>query len=382
MSSESRHIPFSRPLLLGTEADCLQRALSNQFFSGNGPIAHGCEQRLKELCNAQGAVLTPSCTHALELAALLCETGPGDEVLLPAYAFSSTANAFAMRGATPVFVDVRPEDMNINPRLLEQAISPRTKAVVALHYGGMACDMDALTAFAERHQIYLIEDAAQAIGATYRGRPLGSFGHLAALSFHESKNVHCGEGGALLINRAEMTERALPMRNKGTNRHEFLAGKVQAYEWTSPGSAYLMPELNAAFLHTQLQALQTVNKHRQKLWETYAKGLQPLEEAGLLQLPHPLPEAAHNGHLFFIRCRSAKERLQLSKQLSERGIEAYFHYQPLHLSPAGKRYGRKPMPLPVTERESQRLLRLPLYYELQMEDVEYIVHAIRDILGG
>ncbi len=377
------HIPFSRPLLLGSEGSCINSMLSGGYFAGDGPMTLRCQRLLEEQTEARKALLTPSCTHALELAALLSQISPGDEVIVPSFAFSSTANAFVMQGAVPVFADVCAEDMNINPDLLEAALSSRTRAVVALHYGGMACDMKALTAFAERHQLLLIEDAAQALGASYDHKPLGSFGQLATISFHETKNVHCGEGGCLLINAEEMTLRVNEMRDKGTNKRDFLAGKVSAYEWTSRGSSYLMSEVSAAFLHAQLQALERVNAHRRKLWEAYAKWLQPLENEGLLHLPHPQKEARHNGHLFFIRCRTQKERDALSRYLAEKNIGAYFHYTPLHLSPAGKKYGRTAGggPLPITERESRRLLRLPLYYDLSEQELAWVARKVFDFFG-
>ncbi len=377
-----KYIPFSRPLLLGTEEASVRQAFSNGCFAGNGPFSRCCERQIKEQTSALQAMLTPSCTHALELAALLCELMPGDEVILPSFAFSSTANAFVSVGAVPVFVDVRASDMNINPHGLEQALSSRTKAVVALHYGGMACEMETLLSFAERHKLYLIEDAAQALGASYRGKPLGSFGQLAALSFHETKNVHCGEGGALLINRPEWIEQAWAMRDKGTNRRDFLAGKVEAYEWTSRGSSYLCPDLIAAFLHAQLQQLERVTNRRRALWSLYHKSLKPLETAGYLHLPRPLDGSRHNGHLFFLRCASAKERCRLSAYLKKKGISAYFHYTPLHLSPAGQRYGRATAALPVTERESKRLLRLPLYFDLLEEEVERIARAVKTFFSS
>ncbi len=373
----NKHIPFSRPLLLGTEEVSIRQALSNGVFSGNGPFALCCERQMESVTGAFRVLLTPSCTHALELSALLCGLEPGDEVILPSFAFSSTANAFVSLGAVPVFVDVRASDMNIDPEKLEEVLSPRTKAVVALHYGGMACEMEALISFAERHGLYLIEDAAQALGASYGGKPLGSFGQVAAISFHETKNVHCGEGGALLINKPDWIEPALAMRDKGTNRHDFLAGKVEAYEWTSRGSSYLCPELSAAFLHAQLQQLDKITVRRRTLWALYERELKPLEEAGCVQLPEPIAQSRHNGHLFFLRCSSEAERAKLSAHLRERGISAYFHYTPLHLSPAGKRYGRCAGKLPVTERESRCLLRLPLYFELTEEEILRISRSVK-----
>lgn len=376
-----QHIPFSKPLLLGTEEACIHHVLSNKYFAGNGPIARRCEQLIERYTGSQRSLLTPSCTHALELAALLCQLTAGDEVIVPSFAFSSTANAFVSAGAVPVFVDVCPSDMNIDTQMLEHALSPRTKAIVALHYGGMACKMETLTSFAERHQLYLIEDAAQALGASYQGKALGSFGILSTLSFHETKNVHCGEGGALLINNPQMLQTAFPVRDKGTNRRDFLAGKVPAYQWTSKGSSYLISELNAAFLHAQLQQLEKVNTHRRQLWNRYWQQLQTLEENGYVQLPHPLPKARHNGHLFFLLCQSPKERERLTIHLKKHGISAYFHYTPLHLSPAGQQYGRTPAPLPVSEHKSKCLLRLPLYFDLTFEQVDYVCQVLKSAFG-
>ena len=375
--SERKPIPFNLPLLTGAEETYLREALHQGHFAGDGPHSHRCATYLEKLTGARKVLPTPSCTHALELAALLIDLKPGDEVILPSFTFVSTANAFALRGARLVFVDIDPRTMNIDPNEVEPAIGPRTRAVLAMHYAGIGCDLKALKDLADRHGLFLIEDAAHCIDAYSGDRHLGAIGHLGALSFHESKNIHCGEGGALLVNDPELVERAIVMREKGTNRAAFAAGKTPFYSWVDLGSSYSLGELPAAFLFAQTRALPGVTARRLQLWRLYQETLRELADTGELELPFAPAEARHNGHLFFLKCKDAGQRQALSRFLARRGVDAHFHYVPLHSSAAGRQFGHFSGIDRWTTRESGRLLRLPLFHALSDEQAGYIVEQVR-----
>lgn len=369
-------LPFHIPFKTGNELTRLRTMLESQSFASGGTVGQQVEQQLSSLLNTQQVLLTGSCTQALELAALLCNIRPNDEVILPSYTFVSTANAFALRGANLVFIDVRPDTMNFDVQQVAAAITHRTRAIVAMHYGGVACNMEPLLDLAAAHNIWLIEDAAHGIGASWRNRPLGSIGHLGALSFHETKNIQCGEGGALVINDERLLERAQILRDKGTNRMAFLQGKVPAYTWVDLGSSFGMSALQASFLSAQLEALPQVSSTRRALWQQYHQTLRPLEAAGYLKLPAPSSECQHNGHLFFILCRSENVRKTLQQYLLSCGIQTAFHYQPLHQSEGGRRWGSNAGSMNVLERESPCLLRLPLYVPLPAQKVAEVCSHI------
>lgn len=364
-------IPFHRPFVSGRESSLLAEVLASGRFALGGPMTARCERRLEGEIGCRRAILTTSCTDALEMMALLLDLSPGDEVILPSYTFVSTANAFALRGATCVFVDVEAETMNFSLPAVAAAITPRTRAIVVVHYGGVAGDMEGLRALAQN--IPVLEDAAQAIGATTEnGRPLGSLGAMAALSFHETKNVHCGEGGALLLNDERYLARAEILRDKGTDRARFFRGQVDKYTWQDIGSSFGPSELNSAFLLAQLESVPEVTRRRQELWQRYAEGL-----AG-----HEIGKCAGNGHLFYLKLRDEEERIGLTEHLGALGISAVRHYVPLHSAPAGLRFGRFAGEDGVTSRDAARLLRLPLYPQLSDGEVDEVIHAVTGFLKG
>ncbi len=354
-------IPFNRPHLVGHELDNIRQAHASGMLSGDGPFTRRCHAQLQALTGSARALLTHSCTAALEMAALLANLGPGDEVILPSYTFVSTANAFVLRGATPVFVDIRADTLNLDERLLEAAITPRTRAICAVHYAGVGCEMDALLDICQRHGLLLIEDAAQAICARWRGRALGSFGPLAALSFHETKNVTCGEGGALLINDDELVQRAEILREKGTDRSRFFRGEVDKYSWVDLGSSFLPGELSAAFLSAQLDAAEALTARRLAIWQAYHAWAEPHERAGRLRRPVVPAECEHNAHMYYVLLPDAAARDRVMRELKDDGVHAVFHYVPLHSSRAGRRFGREHGTLAITDDLSARLLRLPLW---------------------
>lgn len=370
-------IVFTRPFLTGEELSNISQAMSSGLLAGDGPFTKLCSSWLEEKLGVNRALLTHSCTAALEMAAMLLDFQPGDEVILPSYTFVSSANAFVLRGATPVFVDVRADNLNIDETLIESAITPRTKAILVVHYAGVACEMDEIMAIASRHGLRVIEDAAQAITATYKGKPLGTIGDLGALSFHATKNVISGEGGALLVNRAEFVERAEILREKGTDRSRFLSGQIDKYTWQDVGSSFLPSELIAAFLLPQLQASEQINEARLSIWQRYLEALGPLAEAGHFELTTHAAETKHNAHMFYLVAVTATERESLAKHLKSQGIIAVPHYVPLHSSPAGTKHGRAATPMPVTDSYSERLLRLPLYPDLG-EDQQKVIAAVAE----
>jgi dTDP-4-amino-4,6-dideoxygalactose transaminase len=370
-------IPFNRPFIVGKELYYMAQAVQGGHLAGDGPFTRRCNAWMEERFHARKVLLTHSCTAALEMAALLAEVGPGDEVILPSYTFVSTANAFVLRGATIRFVDIRPDTLNMDESRIEAAMTPNTRAIVPVHYAGVACDMDAIMAIAAEHNLLVIEDAAQGVNATYRGRHLGTLGHLGCYSFHETKNFISGEGGAIVINDPRLVERAEIVREKGTNRAKFFRGEVDKYTWVDIGSSYLPSELIAAFLYAQLEQADDITRQRRAIHQRYAAGLQPLADAGHLHLPPPLGEG-HNAHMFYVITDSAAARTRLLEHLRQRGIHAVFHYVPLHTSPMGRRYGYKPGDLPVTEDLAERLIRLPCYYGLSEDDQARVIDALHD----
>jgi dTDP-4-amino-4,6-dideoxygalactose transaminase len=376
------HIPFNRPRLAGKEQEYILEALANGQLSADGPFTKQCTNWLEDYTGCRRALLTHSCTAALEMIALLLELEPGDEVVMPSFTFVSTANAFVLRGAVPVFVDVRPDTLNVDEARLEEAITPRTKAIVAVHYAGVPCEMDAIDAIAARRGVAVVEDAAQALMSSYKGRPAGRLGDLAALSFHETKNVTSGEGGALLLNDSRRLERALFVRDKGTNRSKFLRGAVDKYSWVDLGSSYGLSELNAAFLYAQLEHASELTADRLRTWDLYHDGLEGLEERGLLRRPEIPAEIQHNAHMYYILVADLDERTRVIEELARRGIHAVFHYVPLHSSEGGLRFGRAHGPLPQTEAVADRVVRLPLWNRMPESDALRVVEALSAVLAG
>lgn len=363
-------IPFNRPHSGERELSYIREAIANGHLSGDGVFTRRCHAWLEQRLGAPRALLTHSCTAALEMAAILAGIEPGDEVIMPSYTFVSTANAFVLRGAVPVFVDIRPDTLNLDETLIEAAITPKTKAIVPVHYAGVGCEMDAIMAIAERHGLLVIEDAAQALMASYKGRPLGSIGHMAAFSFHETKNVIAGEGGALVLNDPRLVQRAEIIREKGTNRSSFFRGEVDKYTWVDLGSSFLPSELMAAYLFAQLEDAEVLTAERLRLWHHYHQAFEPLEAAGLVR--RPLTVSEPNAHMYYLLMRTPEERGALLAALKAQGIGAIFHYVPLHSSPAGKRFGRTAAALPVTDAVSETLVRLPLWLGLGEQQREVI----------
>jgi dTDP-4-amino-4,6-dideoxygalactose transaminase len=374
-------IPFNRPHTTGTELHYIQSAIENGHLSGNGPFARLCCDWLERLTACDRALLTHSCTGALEMGALLTSIGPGDEVIMPSFTFVSTANCVALRGATPVFVDVREDTLNIDEQLVADAIGPRTKSIIAVHYAGVSCEMDVLCDLARRHDLFLIEDAAQGILSTYDERPLGTFGAAAALSFHETKNVLAGEGGALLVNDPDWTTRAEILHEKGTDRSQFFRGEVDKYTWMDVGSSYVASEINAAFLWAQLEHAETITRRRLEIWQHYHSALEPLEQAGLLRRPIVPERCQHNAHMYYVRLRNEIQRDEFISHLATRGVHAVFHYVPLHSAPAGRRLGRTVAPLPVTDAAAAQLVRLPLWPDMTAEHLSRVTDAVSEAVG-
>ena len=369
-------VPFNRPVLTGAEMDYMRAAIDNLQISGDGVFTKKVHALLESLTGAQKALLTTSCTHALEMTALLLDVTPRDEIILPSFTFVSTANAFVLRGGRPVFVDIRRDTLNIDPAQIASRITPRTRAIVVVHYAGIGCDMDAIMAIASRHAIPVIEDNAHGLLGAYRDRPLGSFGALTALSFHETKNFTCGEGGALMINDARYVERAEILREKGTDRSRFFRGQVDKYGWMDIGSSYLPSDLLAAFLLAQLESRDRIQAHRKRVWETYRSELEGWARANDIGLPHVPDECRQSYHLFYLVMPSLDARQAFIAHLRERGVGAVFHYLPLHLSPMGRRFGGRPGDCPVTEEVSDRLVRLPLYNDLSPETQAEVIADI------
>lgn len=373
-------IPFNKVSLVGSEIEYVLAAVRNNRLSGDGPFTKRCHAWLEERLGCASALLMHSCTAALEMSALLLDVGPGDEVIMPSYTFVSTANAFALRGAVPVFVDIDPTSLNIDPREIEPAITGRTKAIVVVHYAGVGCDMDEILAIARRHGLAVVEDAAQGISATYRGRPLGSFGSLAALSFHETKNVISGEGGALVVNDPGLSQRAEIVREKGTNRSRFFRGEVDKYTWVDLGSSFLPSEILAAFLMAQLEKADEIRERRVAIWNRYHEALADAEREGILRRPIVPADRQHNGHMYYLLAADASGRAAILESLKREDINAVFHYVPLHSSPAGRKFGRASGPLPVTDRASDCLLRLPLWADMDDVTVDRVIDGVQAAL--
>lgn len=373
-------IPFNKPYMTGKELWYIAQAHANGHLAGDGSFTKQCQTWLEARTGTQKALLTHSCTAALEMAAILADIQPGDEVILPSYTFVSTANAFVLRGAVPVFVDIRPDTLNLDETQIEAAITERTKAIVPVHYAGVGCDMDAIMAIARRHGLIVIEDAAQGIMSTYKGRPLGSIGHLGTLSFHETKNIISGEGGALLINDPELIQRAEVIREKGTNRSQFFRGQVDKYTWVDVGSSYLPGELIAAFLWAQMEEADTITRRRLALWSVYHQWLEALEKTGKLRRPIIPKECVHNAHMYYILLPSLKIRTELIAALKCNGIHSVFHYVPLHSAPIGVRLGRTHGELAVTDSIADRLLRLPLWLGLE-EQQAGVIQGINSLVS-
>ena len=377
MSDNKDYIPFNKPFIVGKELfNSAQAVIKNKALCGDGLFTKQCQTWLENSLGCKKSLLTHSCTAALEMAAILCDIKPGDEVILPSFTFVSTANAFALRGGVPVFIDIREDTLNIDEKLIERAITDKTKVIVPVHYAGVPCAMDKILEIASHHNLYVIEDAAQALLSKYKGRHLGSLGHLGTLSFHETKNIISGEGGALLINDESFKERAEIVWEKGTNRKDFLQGKVDKYTWVDIGSSYLPSELTAAFLAAQFEQADKIIKKRRQIFSTYYENLAPLEKQGRIRLPFIDKSDKANGHLFYIIVETSKKRTELMEYLETKNINSVFHYIPLHSSPAGVKFGRTAGEIKRTEDISYRLLRLPLYYELTLEQVNRVTDTI------
>jgi dTDP-4-amino-4,6-dideoxygalactose transaminase len=377
-----KQLPYNRPFTTGREFEYIREAIAAGHLSGNGPFARRCEGWLAARVGSARALLTHSCTGALEMAAILAHIAPGDEIIMPSFTFVSTANAFVLRGGVPVFVDVREDTLNIDEQLIERAITPRTKAVALVHYAGISCELDPILELAGEHGLLVIEDAAQALLCNYRGRPLGSFGQLSAVSFHETKNVISGEGGALLVNDERYVDRAEIIHEKGTNRRSFVRGTVDKYTWVDIGSSFLLSEVNAAFLWAQMEEAERITEARLAVWRRYHERLAEYEHVGLLRRPVCPPEAEHNGHLYYVLVRTPEMRATALEWLTTRGVSAVFHYVPLHSSPAGLRYGRASGRLPVTEDVAERLIRLPLWVGMDDSHVDRVVDTLAEGLAG
>ena len=371
-------IKFNIPPHVGKEAEYIAQAIANHKISGDGEFTKKCNSWIEETTGISAALLTTSCTHATEMAALLADIKPGDEVIMPSYTFVSTADAFVLRGATAVFVDIRPDTMNIDETLIESAITDKTKAIVPVHYAGVACEMDTIMDIANRHGLLVIEDAAQGVMSSYKGKALGAIGDYGCYSFHETKNYSMGEGGALLIRDPANKEKAEIIREKGTNRSKFFRGEIDKYTWVEAGSSYLPSDMNAAYLWAQLEVADQIYDNRMSTWNRYLHGLSDLAEAGRIDLPFIPEGCVHNAHMFYIKAADLHERSALIRFLKERDIYTVFHYIPLHGAPAGKRYGRFHGQDRYTTRESERLVRLPLYYGLEPEKVDLVCQAIHD----
>ncbi len=372
-----RKIPFNRATLTGREFEYIQQAIDSAHLSGDGAFTRKCQALLERATSSPKALLTTSCTHALEMAALLLDIKPGDEVICPSFTFVSSVNAFVLRGARPVFADIRPDTLNLDEAQLERHISPRTRAIVVVHYGGVACEMDAIQRIAAAHDVAIVEDNAHGLFGSYRGRPLGSFGALATLSFHETKNVTCGEGGALLINDRALVDRAEIVREKGTNRSRFFRGEIDKYSWVDIGSSYLPSELLAAFLLAQLEHAATIQEKRRHVWNTYREGLEGWAAERNARLPIVPPHCDQAYHLFYMLMPDFEARERLRHHLAAEDVNGVFHYLPLHASEMGQRFGGAPGDCPVTESISDRLLRLPFHNGLSDDDLQRVLEAVR-----
>lgn len=373
--SESK-IPFNKPAFTGKELEYVQDAVSRGMLCGDGTYTHRCSEWMRERYKTKHAYLTTSCTHALEMAAFLCEIQPGDEVIMPSYTFVSTADAFVLRGAKIVFVDIRPDTMNIDETLIEQAVTEKTKAIVPVHYAGVACEMDTIMEIAQKYHLKVVEDAAQGMEAFYHDKSLGTIGDFGCYSFHETKNYTMGEGGALLFQDSKYQETAEILREKGTDRSKFFRGQVDKYRWMDYGSSYLPSDMNAAYLYAQLEVCGQIDKKRHQIYEYYHESFRDLEKKGLLERPYVPEYAKHNAHMYYLKVKDLAVRSKLIAYLKEKGIYSAFHYVPLHSSPAGLKFGRFAGEDRYTTKESERLLRLPMFYNLELEEAEYVASEV------
>jgi dTDP-4-amino-4,6-dideoxygalactose transaminase len=371
------YIPFNRPAMVGTEFEYIQQAIQNMHISGDGIFTRRCHTLFEEELGVPRALLTTSCTHALEMAALLLDIQPGDEVIVPSFTFVSTANAFVLRGARPIFADIRPDTLNLDETQLERLITPRTRAIVPVHYAGVGCEMDAILEIAQRHNISVVEDNAHGLFARYKGQYLGTFGTMATQSFHETKNVTCGEGGALLINDPQYIERAEIVREKGTNRSQFFRGQVDKYTWVDLGSSYLPSDVLAAFLYAQLEARKQIQARREGIWNYYYEHLGAWAQTNGVRLPIVPPHCDQAYHMFYLLMPSLEQRQAMISHLKAHGVNSVFHYLPLHLSRMGQEFGGQPGDCPVTEDASNRLLRLPFHNLLTDDDLSYVVSTVQ-----
>ena len=375
-------IPFNKPPFLGTEFDYIKKAVNNQKICGDGEFTKDCNAWLENKTGASKALLTTSCTHSLEMAALLLDIKPGDEVIMPSYTFVSTADAFVLRGAKIKFVDIRPDTMNIDEKLIEDAITDKTKAIVPVHYAGVGCEMDTIMDIAKRHNLKVVEDAAQGVMSEYKGKALGSIGDYGCYSFHETKNYSMGEGGALLIKNEDDIELAEIIREKGTNRSRFLRGQIDKYTWVEAGSSYLPSDMNAAFLWAQLQEADKINNDRLAAWDRYYKGFEQLEQEGFVTRPFIPEECKHNAHMFYLKAEDLETRTKLISFLKENGVMAVFHYVPLHSAPAGEKFGEFVGEDKYTTKESDRLVRLPMYYGLSESETDKVIEKVIEFYKG
>lgn len=377
-----RTVSFNRPTLVGQEFGYVREALERLHLSGNGHFTRRCQALIEQQLGGGKVLLTHSCTAALEMAAILAHIGPGDEVIMPSFTFTSTANAVALRGGVPVFIDIRADTLNLDETLIEAAITPRTRAIYVVHYAGVAADMDRIMDVAARRGLVVLEDAAQGMHAAWNGQPLGSFGAFAAFSYHETKNVIAGEGGALVVNDPASAERAEIIWEKGTNRAQFQRGEVSKYTWVDIGSSYLPSEITAAFLLAQLEAGPAITAARLAAWHRYHAALEPLEREGRLRRPVVPAGCTHNGHIYYVLAPDGAARDRALRELAARGVNAVMHYVPLHSSPAGQAFGRTDAPLPLTDALSARLIRLPLHPQLDGPAQDQVIDAVREVLGG
>ena len=374
-------VDFNRPPYVGKELEYIREAVESGKICGDGMFTKKCTEWIRGVLHTKYALLTTSCTHALEMAAYLSDIRPGDEVIMPSYTFVSTADAFVLRGARIVFVDIRPDTMNIDETLIEDAITDKTRAIVPVHYAGVACEMDTILDLAENYHLKVVEDAAQGVHAYYKGKALGTLGDFGCFSFHETKNYSMGEGGAILFQKDEYLERAEILREKGTDRSKFFRGQIDKYTWVGYGSSYLPSDLNAAYLYAQLEACGEIDARRMAVWNLYHRRLRPLSEAGLLDQPVVPEYAQHNAHMYYIKVKDLDTRSRLIRFLREKGVSSVFHYIPLHTARAGRKFGRFHGTDRWTTRESERLLRLPMYYALSLEEADYVVDCIREFFG-
>tara|TARA_R100001143_G_scaffold62256_1_gene65102 strand:+ start:1833 stop:2969 length:1137 start_codon:yes stop_codon:yes gene_type:complete len=377
----TQKIQFNRPFMTGKELQYITQAKTEYMLAGDGPFTKRCHAWIEQYSGCNKALLTHSCTAALEMTALLLDIAPGDEIIMPSYTFVSTANAFVLRGGVPVFVDIREDTLNLDERLIEAAITPRTRAIVPVHYAGVACEMDSILEIARRHRLHVVEDAAQGVMATYKGQPLGSIGNLGTYSFHETKNVISGEGGALLVNDPSLSLRAEIIREKGTDRSRFFRGEVDKYTWQEVGSSFLPGEIIAAFLWAQLEDAKNITHERLTIWQRYHNLIAPLEAKGVLRRPIIPGDCEHNAHMYYVILAPEVDRQHVLSELKKSNIFSVFHYVPLHSSPAGQRYGRASGQLAITNQQSERLIRLPLWVGLTEEQQVHIVNILSSALG-